>query len=322
MKLRDFLYIQKSDRIVMFVLLAVISIAIAFFFVVGSVDKSSQLADVDSLLVDSMGKRGGQQFYASRSGRQRYYSQQGSSDEVVAGELFPFDPNTADSTQLLKLGLKDWQVRNIYKYRERGGVYSKPEDFARVYGITVKQYRALEPYIRISPDYRPASTLYPSSSQGYARSETREEPFPQRPPRDTLLYPKKLAPNEHISLNTTDTTQLKKVPGIGSGFARAIVAYGDRLGGYYSVLQLMEIRNFPEQALDYFVVGTPKLRKINVNKLKLEQLRKHPYITFHMAKAIMDYRRLNGNLKSLEDLHLLPDFTPEVISRLNPYVEF
>ena len=29
-------------------------------------------------------------------------------------ELFYFDPNTADSTQLLRLGLQPWQVRNIY----------------------------------------------------------------------------------------------------------------------------------------------------------------------------------------------------------------
>ena len=28
-------------------------------------------------------------------------------------ETFPFDPNTADSTQLLRLGLQPWQVRNI-----------------------------------------------------------------------------------------------------------------------------------------------------------------------------------------------------------------
>lgn len=74
-------------------------------------------------------------------------------------ERFPFDPNTADSTQLLRLGLQPWQVRNIYKYRARGGIYRQKEDFARLYGLTVKQYRELEPYIHISNDYLPASTL-------------------------------------------------------------------------------------------------------------------------------------------------------------------
>ena len=53
-------------------------------------------------------------------------------------ETFPFDPNTADSSQLIRLGLQSWQVRNIYKYRARGGVYRKKEVFARLYGLTVK----------------------------------------------------------------------------------------------------------------------------------------------------------------------------------------
>ena len=35
--------------------------------------------------------------------------------------MFPFDPNTADSSQLTQLGLSDFVVRNILKYRARGG---------------------------------------------------------------------------------------------------------------------------------------------------------------------------------------------------------
>lgn len=41
---------------------------------------------------------------------------------------FFFDPNTADSTALLRLGLSPWQVRNIYKYRARGGRYHRPDN--------------------------------------------------------------------------------------------------------------------------------------------------------------------------------------------------
>ena len=221
-------------------------------------------------------------------------------------ETFPFDPNTADSTQLLRLGLQPWQVRNIYKYRSRGGIYRKKEDFAKLYGLTVKDYRRLEPYIRISSDYLPASTLI---------KEERQE-------RDTLRYPVKLEVNEHVILNTADTATLRKVPGIGSYYAKEIVRYGQRLGGYVSVDQLDEIADFPQDAKKYFVVEDAHPQQLNVNKLTLQQLRRHPYINFYRAKAIMDYRRLHGNLKSLQDLRLSKDFPPEVIERLNPYVTF
>ena len=132
----------------------------------------------------------------------------------------------------------------------------------------------------------------------------------------------KLSPTEHVVLNTADTTQLKKVPGIGSGWARRIVGYGSRLGGYVSVDQLRELDGFPEEALAYFVVSQPQTRKLNLNTLTLNQLRQHPYINFYQARAITDYRRLKGNLQSLDQLRLLSDFTPEAIQRLKPYVSF
>ena len=221
-------------------------------------------------------------------------------------ETFPFDPNTADSTQLLRLGLEPWQVRNIYKYRARGGIYRKKEDFARLYGLTVKDYRRLEPYIRISSDYLPASTL------------VKEEHVV----RDTLRYPVKIGEGEQVVLNTADTTELRKVPGIGAYYAARIVRYGQRLGGYVSVDQLDEIEDFPQETKKYFVIEDAHPQQLNVNQLTLQQLRKHPYINFYQAKAIVDYRRLHGNLKSLQELRLSKDFPPEAIERLTPYVTF
>jgi DNA uptake protein ComE-like DNA-binding protein len=222
-------------------------------------------------------------------------------------ELFPFDPNTADSTQLLRLGLQPWQVRNIYKYRAKGGVYLQPSDFARLYGLTVKQYHELEPYIHISAEYQPSATLVGERPQ-YER--------------DTLKYPIKLKEGETVTLNIADTSTLKKVPGIGSAFARAIIGYGKRLGGYVSTSQLLEISNFPRKSLPYFKVDSTKIRKIKVNKLTLDQLKRHPYINFYQARTITDYRRLKGDLKSLDDLKLHKDFPEAERKRLEPYMDY
>ena len=233
-----------------------------------------------------------------------------------AVERFPFDPNTADSTQLLRLGLQPWQVRNIYKYRAHGGVYRKKEDFARLYGLTVKQYRELEPYIQISKDYLPASTLVGGSKESGESRETSD-------PKDSALrYPIKIKENEHVVLNTADTTELRKVPGIGTYYAKEIVRYGKWLGGYVSIDQLDEIENFPQGAKKYFVIQHASPKKLSVNKLSLQELRKHPYINYYMAKTIVDYRRLHGNIKSLDDLRFSKDFPPEVIRKVAPYVEF
>ena len=247
-------------------------------------------------------------------------------------ETFPFDPNTADSTQLLRLGLQPWQVRNIYKYRAHGGIYRCKEDFARLYGLTVKDYRRLEPYIRISNDYLPASTLvegrrnvHDERIAGRQKDTVRERTVSGG--RDTShsytpLYPVKLKDTERVVLNTADTTQLKRVPGIGSYFARRIMRYGQQLGGYVSIDQLDEIEDFPEDAKKYFVIEQPVVRKVNVNQLTVQQLRRHPYINYFQAKEIVNYRRTKGPLHSLDELRLSRDFPPEAIRRLEPYVEF
>ena len=230
--------------------------------------------------------------------------------EARQAETFPFDPNTADSTELLRLGLQPWQVRNIYKYRAKGGIYRKKEDFARLYGLTVKDYRRLEPYIRISSDYQPAATLF--TEQGI-RNEVRDT---------TRRYSQKITEGEHIVLNVADTAMLRKVPGIGSYYAKEIIRYGQWLGGYVNVNQLDEIDDFPKSSKKYFVIEQPNPKKLNLNKLTLQQLRHHPYINYYQAKAITDYRRLHGKIQSLHDLRLIPDFSEKDMQRLEPYVSF
>lgn len=292
--IRDFFYLQKSDRKVILTLLGVIVVAMGIIFLTGG-EQKNEAATGDSLTQKSADK-----------GKSYYYV----APKHV--ERFAFDPNTADSTQLLRLGLQPWQVRNIYKYRAAGGIYRKPEDFAKLYGLTVKQYRELEPYIRISSDYLPASTL------------VRQEPKSQSEVRDSVQHhkPVKIRETEYVALNTADTTALKTVPGIGSYFARRIVQYGQRLGGYVSIDQLDEIENFPQESKHYFVVEGSHPHKLNVNKLSLDELKRHPYINFFQAKAITDYRRLHGPIKSLQDLRLSKDFPPEAIERLLPYVAY
>jgi DNA uptake protein ComE-like DNA-binding protein len=235
--------------------------------------------------------------------------------EGRAAERFPFDPNTADSTQLLRLGLQPWQVKNIYKYRAKGGIYRQKEDFAKLYGLTVKQYRDLEPYIRISSDYQPAAILVETR-------ESRDSRYSRDTRDSSLRYPVKIKENEHVVLNTADTTQLRTVPGIGTYYAKEIVRHGQWLGGYVSIDQLDEIEGFPQESKKYFVIQGASPKKLNVNKLNLQQLRKHPYINYYQAKTILDYRRLHGKITSLDDLRLSKDFPPEAIRRLEPYVEF
>ncbi len=324
--LKEFFYFQKSDRRVLMVALSVAVVALVAVFLIGRGNSETPNPMPDSVLT-------------ATKGDEAHASQYGAEGRQV--ELFPFDPNTADSTQLLRLGLQPWQVRNIYRYRAQGGVYSYPEDFARLYGLTVGQYRRLAPYIRIAEEFRPASEVYGRRHHGKSGNTgnpghsgfSGNSGYPGHSGeggmsssggyvRDTLLYPVKLSAGEHIDLNLADTTQLRKVPGIGAYYARRIVRYRDQLGGFYDPRQLLEIEGFPQEALPYLLVSAGPTHKLNINQLREDQLRKHPYISFNQARAILSYRRLRGSIHDLNDLRLLPEFAPEMIERLAPYLEY
>lgn len=201
MPIRKLFYVSKSDRSALLVLLVVGAIAALTIYGIGGRHTATPDVAADSLPAVS-------KHPAAHHTDKVYQYDQG----LPRAERFVFDPNTADSTQLLRLGLQPWQVQNIYRYRARGGVYRKPTDFARLYGLTAKQYRELEPYIRISDDYRPAAEVYAAPEERAVVS------------RDTLAFPVKIGPTERVALNLADTALLKRVPGIGSYFARRIVS--------------------------------------------------------------------------------------------------
>lgn len=128
--------------------------------------------------------------------------------------LFAFDPNTIPSEQWQELGVARWMAERIVKYRSKGGVFRKKEDLLRIYDFPEDQYRQLEAYIRL-----PATTPLYSNSTTKLVPETRSTPI--KTERTTFTF----------QLNEADTTDFKKVYGIGSKLALRIVKFRENLGG-------------------------------------------------------------------------------------------
>lgn len=136
----------------------------------------------------------------------------------------------------------------------------------------------------------------------------------------------KYAPGTLVELNTADTTILKKVPGIGSAFARRIIKYRELLGGFYDVSQLAEVYGIDEeryQALaPWFIADTLRIRRLEVNTLPATALRNHPYLDYRQAKTIEQLRKQKSRLSGWENLQLIEEFTDTDKKRLTPYLSF
>lgn len=246
---------------------------------------------------------------------------------VATAALFPFNPNNADSLTFRSLGLPGWMARNILRYREKGGVFRKAEDFKKIYGLTDEQYAALLPYIKTDGGDAPVKRMPELRAEGEGQADissafadsTGTISLSSTPPQPVV---RKYAPGTLVSLNRADTTELKRIPGIGSGIARRIVNHRNRLGGFYRIEQLEEIHLDYHQLVSWFTIDERDIRRVNVNRAGIEQLRRHPYINFYQAKALVDYRKKYGKLTSLKPFILLEEFTEEDLERIGHYLRF
>lgn len=299
MSWKDFLSFSRTERRGILILLAlIVLVLIAYWFI----PPRERTANTDEAFKEEYAA-----FKASlherNQNRKADDARRRPSREVV---LVPFDPNTTDSAGFARLGLPPWMAKNILRYRAKGGKFRQPDEFKKVYGLTEAQYATLLPYITIGEAFARRDTV-----RLYTPGEKRDSLATFKYPVGTIL-----------SLNQADTTELKKIPGIGSGIARMIVGYRKQLGGFYRVEQLSELKLNIDLLRPWLSTGSNETRRMNLNKASVERLNAHPYLNFYQAKVIVGYRKKKGALNSLQQLKLYDEFTPQDLERLAPYVCF
>jgi DNA uptake protein ComE-like DNA-binding protein len=126
-----------------------------------------------------------------------------------------------------------------------------------------------------------------------------------------------------IELNSADSTELMKLDGIGSVYAARILKYRDLLGGYYSVSQLLEVYNFPEETFkkieNSIFADTLLVKKIRINFAEYADLLRHPYLSKKQVEAVLNYRDKNGPIQNILQLKTNGLVDPETFSRIRPY---
>lgn len=210
-------------------------------------------------------------------------------------EYFAFNPNKLPPQDWQRLGLTDKQIQTIKNYESKGGQFRTKEDVKKMYCITPEQYQQLEPYIQIPPrEYNNYSTQQPRTKNSKSETENPELRTTNSQLRTII-----------VELNSADSAYLTKIKGIGAFYAKAIIKYREQLGGYAFKEQLMEIWKFDQEKFDaikhQIIVDESEVKKLNINTFTAAQL-KHPYISWNVATAIENYRKLHGNYKTLEEI--------------------
>lgn len=295
---KEFLYFSKGDRRAIVALGCIVVFAIGVLMVVDAWKgkerdvKTEEEAAVD---VEKKEERG----------------------EVVMKE---FDPNTVDSLTLIGFGLKPWKVKNFLHYREAGKVFRSAEDLGDTYGWTEEDVEKVRGYVRVGKEYgKDGKDGKNGRNEKIGRDGKgweRREDVPERASNKFRSLTK-------VDVNTADTALLRRVPGIGGKISEAIVTYRKKLGGFYSVEQLRELKIVSPELLEWFEVSSsPDIQRLNINKASFQALNSHPYISYEQTKALLQYIRLYGKVKDEQALVETGIFTKEEVERLKPYLAF
>lgn len=188
-----------------------------------------------------------------------------------------FNPNKSNAQNWLNLNFSEKQTEIIMKYFQNGGVIYQKEDLLNIFCIDEEKLNEIKSFIII---------------------ETQKDKLAQ----EIIKIP------DQIDLNLYSEDEFYSFGGFWKFNAAKIVKYREMLGGFYKKEQLLEIYGMKKEYY-YKITQTvtadkSKIKKININFAEAEELSKHPYIKYHNANAIIEFRNTNG---AFTDIHQLRD---------------
>jgi DNA uptake protein ComE-like DNA-binding protein len=211
-----------------------------------------------------------------------------------------FDPNMITYEDLINLGLPAKTAHIWVNFRKKGGVFRRPEDLRKIYGLSQAQYEQLLPWVRMAD----------------------AQAAPPAPPAPEKFASIKKTPIR-LDINRANTADWEQLDGIGPAFARKITGFRDKLGGFVSIDQVAETRGLPDsvfQLIRPLLDWSPIFQTIDINTADEAALNAHPYINFREARAIVSYRAQHGPFRQIEDLQRLHALPAETLQRIKPYL--
>lgn len=206
-------------------------------------------------------------------------------------KLTPFDPNTISKGALLGMHLPGSAIQGILSFREKFRPFEKATDLYAVYNIDSSLAEQIIPFLKIK-ELAELNSL------------------------DSLIV--------SVSINQADTNLLKGIKGIGSYLAKSIVEYRQKLGGYYSVEQLRDlfvVDSSRYQTISKHLYCDDDFRKLDINKASEEELYNHPYISYKLARNIVEFRERMRLFEKVEELANIELVDGVLFSKLAPYLE-
>ncbi len=143
-----------------------------------------------------------------------------------------------------------------------------------------------------------------------------------------IIFPERETVGENglVEINSADSAALRSIYGIGEKSVAAIAEYRRRLGGFYEVGQLAEVKSVTEsnfeKILKQIYCDSCNISKIDINFARPQDMAGHPYISDRALRKLLKTRQLKGGWSTVEEMIEDKIFTREEAEKIRPYLRF
>jgi DNA uptake protein ComE-like DNA-binding protein len=223
------------------------------------------------------------------------------------GKIYPFNPNFITDYKGYKLEMTVNQIDRLHQLRAQNKYVNSVVEFQKITGVSSKWLKKYAPYFKF-PDWVSKSNAKKSSHNEFVQNKT-------------------IKKNTVKDINTATQSDLEAVFMIGEKLAQRIILERTKLGGFVSMEQLAFIWGISEEALQdiatkFIVKENPALHKIDINNASMKELSQFPYFNYTIAKNIVTYRSMHGEIKNGEDLTNVKQFPVDKIKIIALYLTF
>jgi DNA uptake protein ComE-like DNA-binding protein len=226
-------------------------------------------------------------------------------------QQYTFNPNFISDYKGYKLGMSTQEIDRLLAFRKQNKFVNTPEEFQRVTQISDSLLETMSPLFKF-----PNWVAYKKVATPYKEYKNQEYQAFAKKEKVSVL-----------DINQADKEALMNVYGIGDAISTRILKQKETLGGFVSMEQMGEIWGLSPEVIEklniHFKVGTlPNIKKVDINNASLKELSQFHYFRYALAKEIVTYRSMNGNIKNIEDLTKIKGFPVDKAKIIALYLDF
>lgn len=228
-----------------------------------------------------------------------------SHQKTIKQNTYRFNPNFISDFKAYQLGLSVGEADRLFAHRRKGMYVNSPQEFQNVTGVNDSLLDMISPFFK-----------FPEWTQKKQPGLVAQSNAKQ----DHLSFSKNLK-----DLNSVTAQELTSALGIDTRLAKRIVAYRNKLQGFFENDQLFEVYYLDQETGNrilshYQVIDKPVINKTDINTASFKEVLNIPYLDYKLTKKIFQYKDQNLHFNSLEELKKIDSFPIEKFDRIALYL--